>query len=309
MVTILVSPGESIQDAINAAVDGDIIIVSPGVYAEILTISDKNITLASEFYTTGNPDVINQTIINGVIPGREGSDIITVSESSDTQIIGFTFFSGDDGIQVDDSSNIEIANNRIINTIDAIDFKGNSSGVIRDNILEYNLDDGVDLNSEAVAIIENNIIRNNDGDGLEMRLQPYTGSTLEVIIRDNLITDNLADGLQFIGYDVLSDRYIRIEGNLIKDNRQAGVGLMDNEETNEDYRAASLPEPIDVINNTFIGNNHGLTGGDNLVAINNLFVDHTNIAMKGVDGNSIAAYNLFWNNGLRPNLYSFNILL
>jgi uncharacterized repeat protein (TIGR01451 family) len=227
----------------------------------------------------------------------EGQDLVTVSESSQTKVIGFTIINGDDGIQIDDSSNIEIADNRILNTIDAIDFKGNSSGIIRDNILENNLDDGIDLNSEAAAVIENNIIRHNDGDGLEMRLQPYSGPTLEVIIRDNLITDNRADGIQLISYDVPSDRYIRIEGNLIKDNNQAGVGLMDNEETNEDYRAASLPEPIDVINNTFIGNNHGLTGGDNLVALNNLFVGHTNIAIKGVDGNSIAAHNLFWNNG------------
>ena len=40
-----------------------------------------------------------------------------------------------------------------------------------------------------------------------------------------------------------------------------------------------------------------LTGGDNLIALNNLFVNSANLGMKEVDGASIAAYNLFWNNG------------
>ena len=34
-----------------------------------------------------------------------------------------------------------------------------------------------------------------------------------------------------------------------------------------------------------------------MIIRNNLFVNTTNIALKGVDGDSIAANNLFWNNG------------
>ena len=48
---------------------------------------------------------------------------------------------------------------------------------------------------------------------------------------------------------------------------------------------------------TFVDNDHGLAGGDNLIALNNIFVGSRILAMKAVDGNSVAAYNLFWNNG------------
>ena len=77
----------------------------------------------------------------------------------------------------------------------------------------------------------------------------------------------------------------------------AGLGLMDNGETTEDYRAASIPERIHLFNNTFVDNDYGVAGGDNLIALNNLFVNSTNIAIKQIDGGSIAAFNLFWNNG------------
>ena len=76
-----------------------------------------------------------------------------------------------------------------------------------------------------------------------------------------------------------------------------GLGRMDNQQTKEDFRGASIPERIHVFNNTFVNNDHGLTGGDNLIALNNIFVGSPNLALKNVDGNSIAAYNLFWGNG------------
>ena len=67
--------------------------------------------------------------------------------------------------------------------------------------------------------------------------------------------------------------------------------------SSEDLSGASILEQIFVFNNIFIGNDHGITGGDNTVVVNNIFLDTTNIALKRVDGNSIAAYNLFYNNG------------
>lgn len=72
---------------------------------------------------------------------------------------------------------------------------------------------------------------------------------------------------------------------------------MDRAESSEDYRAASLVERVTVTNNTFDGNDHGISGGDNLVGVNNVFVRHAEIALKNVDGASRTAYNHFEANG------------
>jgi pectin methylesterase-like acyl-CoA thioesterase len=55
----------SIQDAIDTAYDGDIIIVQPGFYEENINFLGKNITLTST--CTANPNITNQTIIQGDI--------------------------------------------------------------------------------------------------------------------------------------------------------------------------------------------------------------------------------------------------
>ena len=281
----------TIQAGIDAAPDGGLVLIAPGTYKENLKISEKSITLASHFHTTGDTQFIDNTVIDG-----NQQTVLTVvgAAGPDAKIIGLTFQNGDDGIKARRST-LHVLNNRFLYNKDGIDY-ANSGGLNSGNLYENNTDDGIDLDNGTEVIIENNMIRNNKNEGIEIRLHKYSGPTLNILIRNNIISGNLEDGIQLIDYPDVSDRVFFIERNLIQGNAMAGLGLMDKGESNEDFRAASMPERIYLINNTFMDNHYGVSGGDNLIALNNLFLNSTTLALKNVDTDSIAAYNLFWNN-------------
>ena len=285
----------TIQEGIDVAADGDTVLVASGEYHERISLSGKTITLGSWFLTTGDTSYIAQTIIDG---DGSSKQVIFIADNvgPETTIIGFTIRNADDGIAPEAKFNL--LNNRIINCKDGIDYEEYSGGICRYNIFENNRDDGIDLDDFVDIVIEDNIIRNNNDDGIEIRLHDYTGPLLTYTIRDNIIYGNGEDGIQLIDYHHFSNRVFYIERNLIYNNAMAGLGCMSNENTKENYEGASIREPIYLLNNTFVNNNHGVTGGDSLVALNNLIISTEATAMKNVDGSSIAAYGCFWQNGL-----------
>jgi Protein of unknown function (DUF1565) len=124
----------------------------------------------------------------------------------------------------------------------------------------------------------------------------HSGPVRTIVIRDNTFARANEDGIQLIDYPATSSYTYHIERNLLVDNAMAGVGIMDSGETDEDYRAASIPERVYVINNTIVGNAYGLTGGDNSTVINNIFLNNKRAGIKGVDGKSAVSHNLFFGN-------------
>ena len=128
------------------------------------------------------------------------------------------------------------------------------------------------------------------------------GSVRDVVIRGNRIEQSHRDGLQVIDDDATtttakSATLVTIDRNIITGAGRSGLGLLAGGNSSEDYSGASLVERITVTNNTFDGNNHGITGGDNLVAVNNVFAHHVGPALKNVDGASRVAYSQFFANG------------
>ena len=51
-----------------------------------------------------------------------------------------------------------------------------------------------------------------------------------------------------------------------------------------------------MFNNTFDGNPYGITGGDNLIAVNNIISNSSVLGLKNIDASSMVAYTLFFGN-------------
>jgi hypothetical protein len=287
----------SVQNAIDAAADGDIVLIAPGIYRGRLVIEDKAITLASWFYTTGNPDYIKQTVLDG----QGGNEIVAYKKGSP----GMNYFIGlsarnsaEDGLLV--SSPLTLLFSRISDTRDAIDYESGADGsVVRASVIFENRDDAIDFDARSSGLVEHNLLINNKDDGIEIRLPGAIEATPPAyIIRNNIITGNGEDGVQIIGYGTgPSARTTIIEHNLIADNAMAGVALMCCDKTTEYYEGASHPERSLIHNNTFSNNNHGVVGGDNMIVLNNIFVGHE-VAVKRLRANSVAAHNIFFSNAV-----------
>jgi len=99
--TFYVFPNRNpIQQSINAAANGDYIIVADGLYYENLVIQDKDITLASWYFVDGDSTHVYNTIIDGgnAINPDEGSVITllpgTTRPVRSPHICGFTIRNG-----------------------------------------------------------------------------------------------------------------------------------------------------------------------------------------------------------------------
>jgi predicted outer membrane repeat protein len=109
--------GNAIQQAIDAAMSGDTLIVAAGTYDGDINLQGKDITVVST--NPDDPDIISQTIIDGQLSGR--GFIFNSNEGPNTIIDGFMIINGSitgqggGGIYVDVNSSPTIKNVAINN--------------------------------------------------------------------------------------------------------------------------------------------------------------------------------------------------
>lgn len=126
---------QSIQSAIDNAVNGDSIIVHPGIYYENIDFLGKSLFLGSLFSLTADTTYISQTIIDG----QKQSNVITMIDVDEGTVEGFTIQNGYANRQAPYHSYISqnITNGGGIKIINYQESRGGLK-VISNNIIKHN---------------------------------------------------------------------------------------------------------------------------------------------------------------------------
>ena len=201
----------SIKEALHTAKDGDIILVSKGLYQEGNIIIDKKLTL------TG--------IDNPVVDGSDSCEVFTILADSVTirgfqvQNCGVSYVKEMAGIRVDAHKGCTIEDNKLLNTFFGIYLKNARDCIIRNNYIEGDAKDEFSSGnaihlwySKNITVEGNTCLQHRDGIYLEF----VENST----IRNNHSEKNLRYGLHFMFSN--NDTYT---DNIFRDNG-AGVAVM-----------------------------------------------------------------------------------
>ena len=194
---------DTIQEAIDAAQSGHIIIVSSDTYYENIKFDNKNITVRSS--DPLNPAIVVATIIDG---GGSGSVVEFLNGDTST-LAGFTIRNGDakngGGIRIDNYCAPTITNNTITNN--TAEFGG-----------------GIGTSRSAATITGNIIIGNHATDYWARGGGIYMFKCLSTLtINGNIIKDNRADA---IGGGICVDNYSTptVTNNTVTDNTAGQYG-------------------------------------------------------------------------------------
>ncbi len=303
---ILKVPSEfaTIAEAVKNSNDGDWIILAPGKYMEMKIDLDKSVTISSEWKLAGDELKIEETIIDS-----QDSILFNIKKDG-VEISGLRIINGDHPLNI--MARATIKNNHFVDNLDAMSYEGSGGGYTGYNTVENDRDDGLDLdiryggdNRGSDIIVEHNTIMNSNDDGIEIRLYDYPDQNIHYTIRGNRISGSKNAGIQVISYDIFTGKTFEIHHNIIS-GCKTGFGCMEGENTKEDMSGAStMDEFILLYNNTLSGNQMGATGGNNVIAINNVIQGNSIGGLKRFGKNSAIINNLFYLNG-SADLIDFN---
>jgi hypothetical protein len=235
----------TIQQGVDAAMNGDTVLVHPGTYTENVQASGKTLTLASLFLTTGDESYISNTIINN---GAEEFLAAVNLLSGTYRIIGLKItgvgFSGEAGLGIHCTGFVEISNNLIVNNHNTYGFGSIGAGIycsgtidIINNTISGNyfysesaINKGAGIYCSGTINITGNTISNNgvlsmSGYGTSCQGAGIYASGI-CTITNNTITNNYGDSddgnygftPQLLGAGIYCSGEIAISDNEISDN-------------------------------------------------------------------------------------------
>lgn len=209
---LTVENGESIQDVIDDADEGNTICVESGVYQETITIDLNGLSLIAADDATPELDGNEHELGTG----------ITISGADDILIKGITINDYDDeGILAEGGSNITITSNTIednlgsgiyITETDMVEITGN---ILQDNGFTGTIDHyGIYLEEIDGLIISNNEISGSAQDGI------YIEQSEDITMEDNILTDNGNGGVQ-----IHNSVHVDILNNGFDENQHMGISI------------------------------------------------------------------------------------
>ncbi len=282
----------TITEAVANAGPGDTIVISPGTYQGKTIEIHKPLTISSEWILTGDTSRVTATVIDA------GDSVLFYIKSNDVEISGLKIIHGDHPIEGEARCVIKY-NQMINNGKDAISMETHGGGYVGHNLIINATDDGIDLDigksGNDIVVEYNKIIASHD-DGMEIRLFSDADQNIHYDIHNNTFSKSRNAGIQLISYDVYTGKVFRIHHNIFK-NCKTGLGCMAGGRTREDLNGASkMNEKVYFFNNTMLGNQMGATGGNNIIAMNNIVSENTIGGFKRFGKNSIITHNLFYHN-------------
>lgn len=147
---IYVSPGESIQAAVDKASPGDTIFVRPGTYNENVQILQETLTLTAESKNPADTIIVAKDKKKSVIEILANN--VTVNE--------FTIIEGNCAIYLNNVQNCLINGNNISNNEIGICLSKSKNNTLSDNLVFSNLECGIKSLNSADNAIYNNYFNN-----------------------------------------------------------------------------------------------------------------------------------------------------
>lgn len=268
--TINVGPGQTyttIESGINAAVNGDTVLVAPGTYYEHIDFKGKQITVTS----SGGATV---TTIDGGNTAGVATVLFSGGETSSSVISGFTIRGGGDDI-------ITGTSDGGIYVRGDMGYVAGPSPTIKNNIITANYCHNIDVEFASPTILNNEIsgvLQSTQGTGsqqsyCDFNAAIYLGGTSNfqvggTAVIGNTIENNLAGGIS-----VWAAQHVLVMNNVIRNNYARSTGSA--------FTSANTGNSV-VVQNLIYGNTSTCGGalsfnGGILIAnntmVDNLYVD------------------------------------